>query len=377
MSILPLHTKPFSQNSSDQNDGKAKISLFYKPKAIQASLLLVSFLVNFLPVNFVQASFFNSFSPNEAFGDEISTDNSQTVALLDGSPVHIAYEPDITIDNFALVAGTGPIGGQAATAEYDDSSDQFTIYVVLSGDTIGTIAEMFGVSVNTIRWANDLKKDGTVGIGQTLVILPISGIKHKVVKGETVASIAKKFGGDVDEIIQLNDDVSATGALAVGMELIIPDGEMGTPISTIAKTSTSKTVSKSKTKSKERTYGTSGPNLGSYFASPIAGARCTQDLHAHNGIDIGAATGTPIKAAAEGTVIIARSGGWGGGFGSYVVVNHSNGTQTLYAHMSKVLTQVGAHVDKGEVIGKVGSTGKSTGPHLHVEVHGAKNTLCK
>ena len=373
MSILPLHTKPFSQKSSDQNDGKAKISLFYKPKAIQASLLLVSFLVNFLPVNFVQASFFNSFSPNEAFGDEISTDNSQTVALLDGSPVHIAYEPDITIDNFALVAGTGPIGGQAATAEYDDSSDQITIYVVRSGDTIGTIAEMFGVSANTIRWANDLKKDGTVSIGQTLVILPISGIKHKVIKGETVASIAKKFGGDADEIIQLNDDVSATGALIAGTEIIIPDGEIGEPIVTIAKKKSSGTDSKKK----ERTYGTSGPNLGSYFISPITGASCTQGLHAHNGIDIGASTGTPIKAAAGGTVIIARSGGWGGGFGSYVVINHANGTQTLYAHMSKVLTSTGAQVAQGEVIGKVGSTGRSTGPHLHVEVHGAKNTFCK
>ena len=321
----------------------------------------------------MQASFFNSFSPNEAFGDEISTDNSQTVALLDGSPVHIAYEPDIAIDNFALIAGTGPIGGQAATAEYDDSSDQITIYVVRSGDTIGTIAEMFGVSANTIRWANDLKKDGTVGVGQTLVILPISGIKHKVTKGETVASIAKKFGGDIDEIIQLNDDVSATGALTVGMELIIPDGEIGEPIVKIVK----KTSGGTDSKKKERTYGTNGPTLAGYFVRPVAGGRCSQTVHAHNGIDIAAPTGTPIVAAAGGTVILARSGGWGGGFGSYVVVNHPNGTQTLYAHMSKVLTSAGAQVDQGEVIGKVGNTGRSTGPHLHVEVHGAKNTFCK
>ena len=374
MSILPLHTKPFSQNSSNEDDGKAKISLFYKPKAIQASLLLVSFLVNFLPVNFVQASFLSSLSASEAYGDELSTDNSQTVDLLNGSPVHVAYEADVAIDNFALVGGAGPIGGQAAAAEDDGTSDQITIYVVHAGDTIGTVADMFGVSSNTIRWANDIKKEDTISVGQTLVILPISGIKHTVTKGETVASIAKKFGGDVDEIIQLNDGVSATGALIAGMEIIIPDGELGTPVVTAKKTNGGTDTKKH---GKERTYGIGGPLLAGYFIRPILGASCSQGLHAHNGVDLAAGTGTPIAAAAEGTVIIARSGGWGGGFGSYVVINHPNGTQTLYAHMSKVLTHAGAHVDQGEVIGHVGSTGKSTGPHLHVEVHGAKNTLCK
>lgn len=322
----------------------------------------------------MQASFLSSLGANEAYGDELSTDNSQTVDLLDGSPVHVAYEADVAIDNFALVGGAGPIGGQAATAEDDGMSDQITIYVVHAGDTISTVADMFGVSPNTIRWANDIKKEDTISVGQTLVILPISGIKHKVIKGETVASIAKKFGGDVDEIIQLNDEVSATGALVAGMEIIIPDGELGTPVVTTKKTSGGTDAKK---RGKERTYGTGGPTLSGYFIRPISGGRCSQPTHAHNGVDLAASTGTPIVAAASGTVIIARSGGWGGGFGSYVVINHSNGTQTLYAHMSKVLTHAGAHVEQGEMIGKVGSTGHSTGPHLHVEVHGAKNTFCK
>ncbi|HEU5114585.1 MAG TPA: M23 family metallopeptidase, partial [Candidatus Paceibacterota bacterium] len=83
--------------------------------------------------------------------------------------------------------------------------------------------------------------------------------------------------------------------------------------------------------------------------------------------------GTPIHAAASGVVIIARSGGYNGGYGSYVVISHPNGTQTLYAHMSKVIAHQGDAVEQGDLIGLVGSTGKSTGPHVHFEVRGAVN----
>jgi murein DD-endopeptidase MepM/ murein hydrolase activator NlpD len=99
----------------------------------------------------------------------------------------------------------------------------------------------------------------------------------------------------------------------------------------------------------------------------------TQGLHGYNGIDIGAAAGTSIVAAAPGTVIIARSGGWNGGYGSYVVVQHGNGTQTLYAHASSVLVSQGQQVTQGQAIARVGATGRATGNHLHFEVRGAKN----
>ncbi len=96
-------------------------------------------------------------------------------------------------------------------------------------------------------------------------------------------------------------------------------------------------------------------------------------MHGNNGVDIAAPLGTPVVASAGGTVIIARSSGWNGGYGLYVVISHSNGTQTLYAHLSSVNVSVGDSVSKGQVIGKVGNTGKSTGPHLHFEVRGARN----
>jgi murein DD-endopeptidase MepM/ murein hydrolase activator NlpD len=106
----------------------------------------------------------------------------------------------------------------------------------------------------------------------------------------------------------------------------------------------------------------------------VNGGVLTQGLHGYNGIDIGAPSGTGILASAAGTVIIAnRSGGWNGGYGNYIVIQHDNGTQTLYAHASRIYATAGQRVAQGALIGAVGRTGKATGPHLHFEVRGATN----
>ena len=105
---------------------------------------------------------------------------------------------------------------------------------------------------------------------------------------------------------------------------------------------------------------------------PVDGPR-TQGLHGYNGVDLASPSGTLIRAAASGDVIVSKSSGWNGGYGLYAVIRHNNGTQTLYAHNSLNLVTVGEHVVRGQIIGRVGSTGKSTGPHLHFEVRGARN----
>ncbi|MCK5059525.1 MAG: M23 family metallopeptidase, partial [Candidatus Pacebacteria bacterium] len=117
---------------------------------------------------------------------------------------------------------------------------------------------------------------------------------------------------------------------------------------------------------------TSYPNYDGYYIKPVNG-RKSQGLHGYNAVDIAAPYGTPIVAAASGVVIISRATGWNGGYGGYVVISHNNGTQTLYAHMSSDIVSVGDVVQQGQVIGYVGSTGRSTGPHLHIEVRGARN----
>jgi murein DD-endopeptidase MepM/ murein hydrolase activator NlpD len=244
-------------------------------------------------------------------------------------------------------------------------SDQISVYVVRPGDTLSEIAGMFDVSVNTILWANNLSGPSAVHPGDTLIILPVSGVEHTVVRGDTLKSVAKKYGGDAAEIAQFNG-LDESAPLAVGTSVIIPGGEVVPAPAPVRKPSGSTAPLR----------GGGGAFLPGYFSNPLPGAVLTQGVHGWNGVDIGAPRGTPIHAAAAGTVIIARAGGgWNGGYGNYVVISHSNGTQTLYGHLSSVAVSPGQQVGNGQVLGGVGNTGKSFGSHLHFEVRGAANPL--
>ena len=274
-----------------------------------------------------------------------------------------------TSDN-AVIAPTGPAGTIADVAS-STPSDAISIYVVRPGDTLSDIAKMFGVSVNTIVWANNLKNAKDFHVGDTLVILPVSGVQRVIAKGDTLKSIAKKYSADADEIAQFNGlDTSAT--LAVGSTIIIPGAEIA-PTVAVKRTGTTKKPAAGKAGS-EPYLGGSGADQPGYYTSPLPGARITQSIHGWNAVDFGASRGTPILAAADGVVIVSRgSGAWDGGYGNYVVLSHDNGTQTLYAHMTRTAVSPGQSVSAGEVIGYVGSTGLSTGAHLHFEVRGAAN----
>lgn len=285
--------------------------------------------------------------------------NSQNMRLLQAAR-NIDPNPsrgggEVLIVEDALLAESGPVGTAADLGEHHAGSDQISIYVVREGDTLSQIAEMFKVSVNTIRWANDIGGGKAIQPGDTLVILPISGIRHTVKTGDTLASIVKKYGGDMDEVLNYNG--LAEGApLALGEVVVVPNGEIAAP----------------------KASGTSGgvkgggPALSGYFIRPVSGVR-TQGLHGYNGVDLGAPAGTQVVASAAGEVIVSLNAGWNGGYGNYVVIRHENGTQTLYAHLNQSIVSAGSEVVQGQVIGYVGSTGRSTGSHLHFEVRGAKN----
>ena len=271
-------------------------------------------------------------------------------------------------------------GPSGTAADIKVTSDQISTYTVHTGDTVSSVAKMFGVTANTILWANDLKPGSSLKKDQVLVILPVSGVSHVVKKGETLKSIAIANKGDLDEIAQFNN-LADTAQISVGDTIIIPDGD-ATPSIGDAVTPPIKSSSKSSSSSKEPIL--SSPLIGDdstsqyvdttgYFMRPISGGYRTQGLHGHNAVDLANTIGTPIMAAASGEVIISRSGGWNGGYGSYIVISHNNGTQTLYAHLSKNIAQVGDDVAKGQTIGLMGSTGESTGSHLHFEVRGGKN----
>lgn len=282
-------------------------------------------------------------------------------------------DADFDASSSALTATTGAL--RVSTEDIDfPTDDTISVYEVKKGDTLATVAKLFNVSKNTIIWANDLKSEKLTP-GDTLVILPITGVKHTVKKGDTMASIAKKYKGDVEDIAKYNG-IAPDASLAVGDVVIVPEGEIAIPVAPTPKGSTKSYggIASGAISNYERlldTYSYSTP--AGFFIRPAGGIK-TQGLHGHNGIDIGASVGTPIVAAAGGTVIAAKSSGYNGGYGEMVIISHSNGKiQTVYGHMSRVNVVAGQTVAQGQVIGAVGNTGRSTGPHLHFEVRGAKN----
>lgn len=256
----------------------------------------------------------------------------------------------------------------------DNSSGQISVYIVHAGDTLASVAKMFNVSVNTILWANDLSKNSTLKLGQSLVILPMSGVMHIVVSGDTLQSIAKKYGGDVNEIADFND-LKITDKLVLGDTILIPDGESSYSVSapTPTKGSSPIYVAGKKVYEPLLVNPSTLPNYDGYYAKPFIVGTKTQGLHGHNAVDYGMPVGSPIYAAASGIVIISKTSGYNGGYGKYVVIQHPNNTQTLYGHMSNPVVSAGQSVSQGQLIGLSGNTGMSTGPHLHFEVRGAKN----
>jgi LysM repeat protein len=354
---------------------------YWIPGALIAASLLLGIGIALFPQ---AADAFWPFSITRADGGDSPIVHDSSLDLLE-APLNV--DPGAALsgnsiaysDGSALMAIMGP-DGTLPIADATGASGSIRTYEVKQGDSISMIASRFGVSVNTILWANNLTARSPIKPGMTLVILPVSGIQHTVAKGETLASIARKFSADAEDIASYNGIDSGAG-LRAGEVLIIPGGEVA--VSSVAKTSTKPATAAKKAtiktggslaSVKANPYkGGSGATIGGYYSNPVPGGRLTQGVHGWNGVDIGAPAGTPVKASASGTVIVSRVGGWNGGYGNYVVISHPNGTQTLYAHLSSDSVSVGESVPKGETIGGVGKTGEATGNHLHWEVRGAGN----
>jgi murein DD-endopeptidase MepM/ murein hydrolase activator NlpD len=256
-------------------------------------------------------------------------------------------------------------GSVAGVLEYTESDrNEIITYTVQSGDVLSLIARDYGVSTNSLIWANNLKNANAIQLDQELKIPPVSGVIHTVASGDTVSSLASRYSADIEEIIEFNS-LPADGSLSIGMDIVVPGGEITTIRSGTSTVRYAKTVPFANL-----------PALIGYFFHPTGGAgRVSQWIHGRNAVDIAAPCGTPLYAAAGGNVVIATSTGWNGGYGRYVKISHPNGTATVYGHVWDVLVSAGQSVSKGQKVATVGSTGRSTGCHVHFETHGARNPI--
>jgi murein DD-endopeptidase MepM/ murein hydrolase activator NlpD len=253
----------------------------------------------------------------------------------------------------------------AVDTTVEDGSGLMRTYRVRSGDTLTGIARKFGVTMMTVWWANHLRSKDDLHIGQILTIPPVSGVVITVGSSDTLETLAAKYSVAPSEIVDAND--LADPNLVIGQTLTIP-GAHGAGIAT-PKPAAPKPVASKSTGSRSSSSSSSGPSryTGGKFAWPVAGGYISQYYHyGHYAIDIAADPGTRVKAAAAGTVIFA---GWKSNGGGYQVwISHGSNLYTTYNHMMSISVGRGQHVSRGQQVGRVGSTGNATGPHLHFEV---------
>jgi murein DD-endopeptidase MepM/ murein hydrolase activator NlpD len=225
-------------------------------------------------------------------------------------------------------------------------------YEVVKGDTLGGLADKFDISIDTIKWANSLKTENLMP-GQSLRIPPVTGMVHKVNPGDTIYSLAKKYKSDAQKIVNFpaNDFADLdTFALNIGQTLFIPDGVMPEAVPVYKPAPLPQFIA----------------GVGGKFIWPTQGIITQYPVSYHMAVDIANASAPPVAAGDSG--VVSYSGCLKYGYGCHIIIDHPEGFQTLYGHMQALYANVGDKVARGQVIGRMGSTGRSTGTHLHFEI---------
>ena len=272
--------------------------------------------------------------------------------IVENNPFIGEYFADSVQEQSTLEAD---IYSQPFRTDYSKKPREIFDYEVKGGETLASIADKFDISIDTIKWANNLTSD-VIKPGQKLKILPVSGVAHLVKPGDNIYAIAKKYKVDAQVIVnwQFNDFADLdTFALEPGTTLMVPDGVVE-----------SQAPSGPRRRDVPKYYATR-PG-GGRFIWPTNGSISQYPIWYHMALDISNRSLPPVVAADGGTVSFVGQLRYG--YGNHIIINHGDGFSTLYAHLSQINVSNGQRVTQGQVIGVVGSTGRSTGPHLHFEV---------
>lgn len=304
-----------------------------------------------LPKDFYKLSEDEELFTRKTIAESVNQATTVDPAELVAASLIDSEEPDGSIEILPLET--------TQTALEEESPLYYTVYRLKEGENAGKVAKDFGVTTETILSVNGVTNATRMATGVYLKIPSMSGILYEVGRsGETLESIIntqnKEFKINLDlEMNSVVNGVEPSQSLSVGDTLFIAGGRL-------SRDKLAEISGDSYKKPLRNAYYISSPY--GWRVSPFDSSRRTH----HNGIDLACPKGTPIYATAAGTVVTA---GWSDIYGNYVIIKHASGYKSLYGHMSSISVRSGQYVDQGTVVGKVGSTGQSTGPHLHFTMY--------
>lgn len=300
-----------------------------------------------------------------AAGEKISEQISEAAPQADPNVEIPEYRVEYVLDSVTRQANP-------YTVLPEKGRETLTTYTVEAGDSVFTIAKRYKIEPETVMWANeDLLQDNPneLSVGQNLKIPAVDGVIYKWKTNDTIDGIARKFKTTPEKILTWPDnniDLS-NPKIASGTMVMVPGGSRELRSWVVPTMWRANSGATRGIKSGCDTSGGSAYGTGTFVWPTASRLISGNDFWSgHLGLDIGAATGAPVYAADSGVVVY--SGGIDGGYGLMVMIDHGNGFHTLYAHLSTLVARCGQNVSQGQTIAYSGSTGNSTGPHLHFEI---------